>query len=124
MSILLIIYLIFAHWVADFVFQDEEWALTKKNSFSSLLMHTWVYSTIIMIMTAYFLTPMGMYYFWVINFVTHTAVDYFTSKWVGMKFEKKQLGSAIPNFGAFTIIGLDQFIHYVILIMSFYLLYL
>lgn len=124
MSLFLVIYLLFAHWIADFVFQDERWSLAKKNSFVSLLKHTLMYSFILTIMMGFFLTFSQSALFWVINFVAHTVIDYFTSKWVGQKFERKKLGSSIPNFGAFTIIGLDQFIHYLILLLSLGLFYI
>lgn len=124
MSLFLVIYLLFAHWIADFVFQDERWALAKKNSFVSLLKHTLMYSFILTIMMGFFLTFSQSALFWVISFVAHTVIDYFTSKWVGQKFERKELGSSIPNFGAFTIIGLDQFIHYLILLLSLGLFYI
>jgi len=123
MSIIIIIYLLFSHWVADFIFQDEKWAITKKDSLKSLISHTVMYSLVMGFMMFYFLPLEGVFLFVAMTFVGHTVVDYFTSKWVGGLFAAKKNGSAIPNFGAFSAIGLDQFIHYVILILTLYYVY-
>jgi hypothetical protein len=53
-----------------------------------------------------------------ITFVAHTVTDYFTSKAVSKKFAKNELGSSVPNFGAFSYIGFDQVLHYVQLILT------
>jgi hypothetical protein len=60
--------------------------------------------------------------FGVITFITHTATDYFTSRIVSKKFAKQEYGSPIPNFGAFTIIGIDQVLHYIQLFLTYQLL--
>jgi len=63
-----------------------------------------------------------IFLFFPITFILHTLTDYFTSKIVKYKFNKKHYGSFIPNFGAFTIIGLDQLLHYIQLFLTYYLL--
>lgn len=57
-----------------------------------------------------------------ITFICHTATDYVTSRIVSKKFAKGHYGSAIPNFGAFTIIGFDQILHYIQLFLTYYIL--
>lgn len=123
MNIYIIIWLLFVHWVADFVCQSEKWATTKKSNNHSLIKHTLTYSYLFVAATIAFLPIKTLILFGFILFVSHTLIDYFTSKLVGKKFENKQLGSEIPNLGAFSIIGLDQFIHFVVLVISFYYLY-
>ena len=54
-----------------------------------------------------------------ITFIAHTVTDYFTSKIVSKRFENKHFGSKIPNLGAFTVIGFDQILHYVQLILTY-----
>ena len=56
-----------------------------------------------------------------ITFIFHTITDYFTSRIVSKKFEEGNVGSAPPNFGAFTIIGIDQVLHYIQLFTTYYL---
>lgn len=109
-----IIWLIIAHWIADFVFQDEQWALNKSKSIIALLKHTSMY-TIVM---GFLFFPILQEYilpFLAINFAMHTATDYVTSKIVASRFQQKYLGGRIPNLGAFSVIGFDQVLHYIVL---------
>jgi hypothetical protein len=118
--------IIIIHWVADFVCQDEKWALGKSKNWNDLLSHTGTYSLIwfipTFIMIYYFHYSPYLWLFSFITFIAHTITDYFTSRIVSKKFENKHYGSAIPNFGAFTIIGIDQVLHYVQLFTTYYLL--
>ncbi len=114
--------IIIIHWIADFVFQDEKWATNKSKSFDHLLAHTLTYS-LIWFMVCIFILPIKIsFIFYVITLVAHTITDYFTSRIVSKKFENKHYGSAIPNFGAFTIIGIDQLLHYLQLFLTYYYL--
>ena len=114
--------IIIIHWVADFVFQDEKWALGKSKNWSDLLSHTLTYS-LIWFMIGIFIFPIERcFIFWVITLICHTITDYFTSRIVSKKFAKQQYGSAIPNFGAFSIIGFDQVLHYMQLFLTYYYL--
>jgi len=136
-TLIVILSIIFIHWVADFIFQDEEWAVNKSKSFKALIKHTYTYSLVWVYAFSFFaiwgnhfggMTPkqLGwspyMFFFPFITFVIHTITDYFTSKIVSKKFSNNHYGSAIPNFGAFSIIGLDQVLHYIQLFTTYYLL--
>lgn len=125
------------HWIADFVFQDEKWATTKSHSIKSLLAHTLTYSVIWMVfcslflltgylfdITAFKLNVIKLIYFILTTFIIHTITDYFTSKIVSRKFKNNELGSPIPNLGAFSIIGFDQVLHYFQLFITYYILFL
>jgi hypothetical protein len=115
--------IIIIHWFADFIMQDEKWALGKSKNWSDLLIHTFIYSLSWSILMCYILlTPIKGVIFVLITFIFHTATDYFTSRIVSKKFANKQYGSSIPNFGAFTIIGIDQVLHYIQLFSTYYLL--
>ena len=123
MTLIEIFTIIIVHWIADFIFQDEKWALGKSKNTFDLTAHTAVYSVLwwfpMSIMLGSFL--LGEL-FVIITFVTHTATDYFTSRVVSKKFAEGKYGSPIPNFGAFTIIGFDQVLHYIQLFLTYYLL--
>lgn len=116
--------LIFIHWFADFVMQDEKWALGKSKNNKDLLSHTLVYTSVWLYigMILYTLPLSKVVIFSVITFVFHTVTDYFTSRIVSKKFAEKHYGSDIPNFGAFTIIGIDQVLHYIQLFLTYNLL--
>ncbi len=125
--------IIIIHWVADFVFQDEKWALGKSKNWPDLLKHTLTYSYIWSLLGSFvcLINPeLQENYKWVnfvivfpiITFIAHTATDYFTSRVVSKKFAAGQYGSSIPNFGAFSIIGIDQVLHYIQLFLTYYYL--
>lgn len=72
MGLTLPLSLLILHFLGDFILQSNWMALGKSKSWYPLLIHTLVYS-------ACFL-PFGLL-FWAITFVTHTATDFFTSRW-------------------------------------------
>jgi hypothetical protein len=129
-----ILLILFIHYVADFIFQDERWAQNKSHDIDQLLNHTMVYSmfwaacgsVFILIRMFYFNDPPETYrvmwlmnfMFTMITFVVHTATDYVSSKIVKRQFERKQYGSRIPNLGAFTSIGLDQQCHFIQILLT------
>lgn len=125
-----ILIIIFVHWVADFIMQDERWALGKSKNWFDLLSHTVTYS-LIWVFPMYWLfsftkppayailATLGFVY---VTFVCHTLTDYVTSRIVRKKFAAKEYGSPIPNFGGFTVIGFDQVLHYIQLFTTYYLL--
>jgi hypothetical protein len=111
------------HWIADFVFQDEKWALGKSKNWSDLLSHTSLYSLLWFIPMIILLgVNWKPFVFVFITFVLHTTTDYYTSRIVSKKFANNHYGSAVPNFGAFSIIGFDQVLHYIQLFLTYYYL--
>ncbi len=130
MNLIEIFSIIIVHWFADFLMQDEKWALGKSKNWSHLLKHTTTYSlcwlflgSLYWVFTKSFPTiPLNLWYFVIITFIFHTITDYFTSRIVSKKFENKEYGSSIPNMGAFSIIGIDQVLHYIQLFTTFYIL--
>jgi hypothetical protein len=134
MSLIVVLSIIFIHWVADFIFQAEEWANNKSNSNSYLFTHVLTYTIIWGFLGSFLFTnPCGssligcveidkLGVFLGVTFVAHFITDYITSRIVKKRFEDKYYGSPIPNFGAFTIIGFDQVLHYAQLFLTYYLL--
>jgi len=131
-----LIVIFFIHWVADFIFQEENWAVNKSKSLKHLLKHTTTYTLVFVIFLGIikfllelitinfeFYSVYQILLFGGITFLFHTITDYFTSKKVTERFENNHLGSEIPNFGMFTIIGFDQYLHQVQLIVTYYLIF-
>lgn len=126
--------IIIIHWIADFIMQDEKWALGKSKNWTDLLNHTFTYSICwyipIIFMFMYLSSnnwENSMYvinsmFFLFITLICHTTTDYFTSRIVSKKFANKEYGSVIPNLGGFTIIGFDQVLHYIQLFTTYYYL--
>lgn len=123
-SLIIVLSVIVAHFFADFVCQAEVWAIGKCKSVKLLLQHTTIYTIVltILLLGILWINPWYILYFFVFNFFAHTFIDYFTSKIVGKRFDDKHFGSPIPNLGAFTIIGLDQVLHYICIFGSLYFL--
>lgn len=128
--------LILIHYVADFMFQDEKMALGKSKSNRELLRHTIRYTLVFLV--AFILikiieNPLPHIYiyelgwtskivlFFPITFACHTIIDYISSRKTSKLFENKIFYTGIPNFGAFSIIGLDQVFHYLSLFLTYYI---
>lgn len=125
--------MIVVHFIADFIFQAEEWAINKSKSNIALFHHVRVYSTFWLFAsclllgyarpnetTEWYLIHSAL--FTLITFIAHFITDYITSRIVSKRFANNHYGSPIPNFGAFTIIGFDQVLHYAQLFLTFHLL--
>lgn len=134
-SIYEVLLILLVHYIADFIFQDDYWAKNKNKDNICLIKHTSVYSLV----TFMLLLPVVLIYhpdsnisiiifktmiFSVISFVFHTVTDYYTSRIVGIKFENKQYGTKIPSVGVFSVIGLDQLLHYIQLFLMYKYLFL
>lgn len=123
MHIVEIFSIVIIHWIADFIFQDEKWAVGKSKNLDDLLNHTTVYSLLWWIPVSIMLDSISLgSLFVIITFIIHTITDYFTSSKVNQLFEDKKLGSSIPNIGAFSVIGFDQVLHYLQLFGTYYIL--
>jgi len=128
--------IVLIHFIADFIFQAELWATYKSKSNRALLSHTITYSVIWFFgatflfnepcdaspIIGYCVDTIKCFKFAAITFVAHTITDYLTSRVVSQKFADKEYGSPIPNFGAFTIIGFDQVLHYGQLFLTYHLI--
>jgi hypothetical protein len=116
-------FVVVIHFIADFIFQEEEWATNKSKSNFALFKHVTMY-TIIWSTAGVFIfsDPFKYLIFLLVTFVSHFTTDYFTSRIVSRKFANNEYGSPIPNFGAFTVIGFDQVLHYGQLFLTYHLL--
>jgi len=132
---LIALYIVIVHWIADFIFQAEEWANNKSKSNAHLFIHVSIYTVIWALLGSFlFVNPCDssifgycvdlpkFAIFLVVTFVAHFITDYKTSRIVKRRFDKKYYGSPIPNFGAFTVIGFDQVLHYAQLFLTYHFL--
>lgn len=121
-SILVVIHLCFAHWIADFVFQTDWMAQNKSKSNKPLLVHIVTYSLIlgiVLLPSSFFSFNLDLLYFIILNGVLHFLIDWNTSRITSRLHKQGKLGSStVPNFGFFSIIGLDQFLHMVCLLLT------
>lgn len=118
------------HYFADFVLQTSSQALNKSKQWSALIQHTASYSMFWLILlslttrnteltlfskiTMWLMQPVM---FAVITFITHTAVDYVTSRWSSYFFGQKKY-----RYG-FQVVGFDQVLHFLQLYFTYKLLF-
>lgn len=127
-TIIFVLLVLLIHWFADFVMQDGEWAVKKSKEFIQLTNHTITYT----LCWLPFLIFLRLYYndlydkIWIflpITFISHTITDYYTSRYTSKQYEKGNFGTSIPRgFDFFVMIGFDQFLHYLQLFLTFYLI--
>lgn len=123
--LIVIMILLFFHWVADFLFQTECQANNKSKSWKALLYHTSVYTLTMWIFTVMCVTNTlfttkyrySILIFVAALFVSHTIIDYVSSR-VTSKLYKDE------NFRRFfDVIGFDQYLHYLCIFLSYSLLF-
>lgn len=103
-------WVLFAHWVADFVCQTHWQASNKSKDWNALFRHVLVYTAVM----GAFLAPLfvmrgvGLYFaiFVVVTFGAHFVTDAITSRISSRLYAKGDW----HNF--FVVIGFDQFLHY------------
>lgn len=114
-----IILIFVIHWVSDFLCQTHEMSLKKSKSILWLSYHVIVYTLMTTFLWSIFFGNMminpltTILLIFGITFITHWITDYFTSRWTSRLWEEKQ----VHNF--FVIIGLDQLIHAITLLITF-----
>lgn len=121
---LVFISIVIIHWIADFVLQDEKWAIGKSTSIQKLVKHTSLYSiTWVPFLWLFYGDLNNALLFGFVTFIAHTLTDYYTSKIVKNRFDQGHYGSAIPNLGGYSMIGLDQVFHYIQLVVTWNLIF-
>lgn len=128
METLLIIYLLFIHWVSDFLLQNDWMATNKSKKISALLAHTFIYSTFFVIMfwlgglmgIIPIVSLSVLFELLLILFASHSLIDYLSSKTTTRLYANKRYRAF------FDVIGFDQLMHYatIFMFMEFYELYI
>lgn len=124
-SVILSISVVVLHFVADFIFQDEKWAVGKSHSVKLLTLHVLAYTSLWFLFCNFYCIATGNYKMFLvvpITFISHWLTDYFTSKVTSRLYSEKKFGSPIPNLGFFSMIGFNQVLHYIQLFLTFYFL--
>lgn len=115
-------FILFYHWIADFIVQTDEEAKGKSTDNVMLLSHTSTYAAMwvipgLILSLFYHIPPILVLEFIAITFVAHTITDYITSRLNKYLWEKGD----VHNF--FVSIGFDQLLHYAQLLITFKLLF-
>lgn len=121
-EILPLVLLMFFHFVCDFILQKPSWAKNKSNSSKELFKHVSMYTLIFIIPCLIFsFNLIQIVSFLLITFQLHFIIDEYTSKITSNQFkELNNQKDSLPNFGPFTTIGFDQFLHFISLVFTYY----
>lgn len=125
MSVFVILYILFAHWISDFILQFKWMADNKSKQITPLLAHTELYSLsmgifiLILVKSNVFMDCgwVGLFKFITAMFVTHTIIDFVTSKVTNYLWVNKK----VRTF--FDTVGLDQWLHYATIFLTINYLY-
>lgn len=104
------------HWIADFLLQSKEMAINKSKSNYYLFQHVLVYTLTFYVFGLTFYSSKTAIAFCGITFLFHFITDYYTSRWTSSLYKKEKF-YGFPSF--FSVIGLDQFLHFVQLILTY-----
>lgn len=123
---ILIIALLFIHWIADFVMQTDKMAQGKSKNNLDLLNHTLMYSGVfvaaLMPLVGYLYgysenVWLNTFAFGGITLIVHTIQDYITSRINSKLWNDKK----VHLF--FVSIGFDQLLHFIQLILTYKLIF-
>ena len=141
------LWLLFAHWIADFCLQTRWQASNKSKNNEALFNHVGVYTTVLGAATFFFpiLTDQAYIFFVALNGVLHFATDYVTSRMTSplfmAQFDRVDIVVPPPLTGPvekrtearvmmkntfdlhnfFVVVGLDQLIHQITLAATLWL---
>lgn len=122
--------LMFVHLIADFFLQSHWMSSNKSKHFGALLAHITVYSLSYLIVgLALVFNPwrspqasevMAVFYFTTITFITHFLTDMVTSRMTSRLWSQyESIGNTSYIHWFFVVIGIDQFIHFVTLVVTY-----
>lgn len=116
-----ILLIVWFHYIADFICQNDYMARNKSKDNVPLQIHCWVYGSVLILPSLFiFENLIAVFFFCCGNAYLHFGIDYLTSRLARKKYETNQMGSkTIPNFGFFSVIGLDQALHYTCLFLTY-----
>lgn len=107
--------LMLGHWIGDFVFQDNKMALNKSDDSGILAYHCIVYSVTIALFyligsagSVLFIT-VGLFILWM--FFSHFVIDFVTAR------ANKKLWMNNQRHWFFVMVGFDQFLHLVTILV-------
>lgn len=116
MTVGFILWVLFAHWIADFVCQTSWQAQNKSKNWNALFDHVIYYSIIVTFLIGItFTVDLSIKFssiFWAVTFLAHFFTDAITSRITSYLYNKKDY----HNF--FVVIGFDQILHYTQLFLT------
>lgn len=116
MDIIIILLLVWTHFVADFILQTHTMAVNKSTSNKWLASHVGVYTLVFILVSL--LSPILTIWYALINGIIHFATDYVTSRITSRLWRENR----VHDF--FVVIGLDQALHMTAMILTYYWMFM
>lgn len=104
LSLPVILSILIAHWIADFIAQTDQMAKNKSTSNKWLISHVMTYGITMGFLMVIMLSKVPIIWL-LVNTVAHGATDYVTSRITS------RLWKANEVHWFFVVVGLDQLIH-------------
>lgn len=116
----MVILLLFAHFVADFIAQDDYTAINKSKRYFVCALHCFEYTFYIVLFSTFLwiakvinLSDFNIFFIISIIFVSHFIIDSITSRINSYLWKNEK------RHWFFVCIGFDQFLHVSILMLTF-----
>ena len=121
-----IIHILLIHFVADFIFQSREMGLKKGKDIKWLSIHVLFYSMITSIFWGIYFGCNTFFPVFFLTFISHWVTDFLTSKASGYSYlkmleykDKDQLLEHKWQYNFWGVIGFDQLIHSITLLLTY-----
>lgn len=109
-----ILMILLIHWLADFCLQTDEQAKRKSVEGEYLFYHCFTYSLVWLFFSSIILESLKLgAIFAFVTYVTHTGIDFFTSR-ISKPFWEKN-----DTHNGFVVVGFDQILHYIQLFLTY-----
>ena len=119
-NIYIVLTILLIHWCADFVKQTDWQAKNKSSNNKALLEHTINYSFWWFLFGSFYGIIIHKFWFGlefsIITFIFHTITDYYTSRINTRLYNENKIHEFFVN------VGIDQYYHYIQLLLTYQLL--
>lgn len=125
-SIALFSYILFLHYLGDYIFQPYSMSVQKSEDYMMLLYHTIIYTGTIYLGLLLVVGVKEAITFSVITFFAHYVVDFVTSKVIsdnssGLRLDpdnSKPIHKRLRLWGPISLLGFDQLLHQACLLIA------
>ena len=119
-------YILFLHYLGDYIFQPYRMSVQKSENYMMLLYHTIIYSSTIYLGLLLVVGVEEAITFSVLTFLAHYVVDFVTSRVISDNSSElrldpdstKPIHKRLRLWGPISLLGLDQLLHQVCLLIA------
>jgi hypothetical protein len=127
-SVPLFIYVLFLHYLGDYIFQPYWLSVQKSESQKMLLYHVFIYTAVLYLGLIFVVGLKSVLVFSGITFVLHYAVDFATSRVISDNSSSlildpdvsKPIHKRLKLWGPISLLGFDQLLHQACLLIALY----